>query len=149
MNHKITLAQGDPFHFYKNESDEEHVFLELSPAEFQTFEDLITLRIPMDIWMVMRQVKAPEMHLVESTDQDLIDLANNDVDERMAQHVAATTERRRDLIAMFSSALYGEITEPRDDQVQLGIKYLMQLRETQRAILARSRLHEVFEIMKK
>jgi hypothetical protein len=148
MNHKITLAHGDPFHFYMHESDEEHVFLELSHAEFQTFEDLITIRIPMDIWMVMRQVKAPEMHLVESTDQDLIDLANSDVDERLIQHAAATTDQRRDLIAMFSSALYGEISEPRDDQVQLGIKYLMQLRETQRAILARSRLHEVFEFMK-
>lgn len=76
-----TLACGDTFHFYKEILDEQNVYLKLSETSEQ-----ITIAIPIHIWEVIRHFGAPDLSLIDKSDEELLAIVEKYVDERIERY---------------------------------------------------------------
>lgn len=67
MSTKATIAHGRDFHFYHESLDEDNVYLELENVEFEASYRRVMVRIPVDIWEVIRHTGAAHLDLVNSS----------------------------------------------------------------------------------
>ena len=141
MSTKSSLAHGEGFHFYNEAFDDEHVYLELNKAEFEASQDHVMVRIPLEVWITIQQVKPPRFDVAGTSNQELLELVQAEVDERIARYQAATTDDGRGLASFFGCLVYGQANQPRDRQVKRGLKYHRQVRQSQERILERTRTH--------
>ena len=154
MSTKASLAHGEDFHFYNEALDDEHVYLELNKAEFEATQDHVMVRIPLlaptaapsgpralEVWITIQQVKPPRLEVAGKSDQELLELVQAEVDERIARYQAATTDRGRGFASLIGGWVYGQADQPRDEQIEQGLKYHRQVRQRQEGILERNRTH--------
>jgi hypothetical protein len=141
MSTKASLAHGEDFHFYNEIFDDQHVYLELRKAEFEATQDQVMVRIPLEVWITIQRIKPPHMDVVNKSDQELLEMARNDVDQRIAHFKAAKTDQTRVFGAHLSSFVYGDADKPRSVQIKLGMRHYLRERKQQRAIFERSRAH--------
>jgi hypothetical protein len=149
MSTKSSLAHGDHFHFYNECFDDQNVYLELENTEFEVFQTQrpntkdfsgrVMVRIPLETWITIQQVKPPHMDLVGKSDQELLEMVHADVEERIARNQTDIAEGRRTLGMLFGSLAYGPADEVRDVQIQSGIAHFTEQRNQQREILERSK----------
>lgn len=149
MSTKSSLAHGENFHFYEECFDDQNVYLELENTEFEVFQTQrpntkefsgrVMVRIPLETWITIQQVKPPHMDLVDKSDHELLEMVQTDVDERIAQIKTAITEGRRTLGMLMGSLVYGPADEARDVQIQSGITHFTEQRNQQHEILERSK----------
>lgn len=55
MSTKCTLVQGKGFHLFEECFEEDAVYLELEKAEFEASNHSVKVRIPIEIWEVIRR----------------------------------------------------------------------------------------------
>jgi hypothetical protein len=149
MSTKSSLAHGEHFHFYEECFDDQNVYLELENTEFEVsqtrrpntkdFNGRVMVRIPLETWITIQQVKPPHMDLVGQSDQELLEMVQTDVDERIARYKAAITDRLRGLESMIGSFVYGRATESRSAQIRRGLAHVTKQRNKQHEILERSK----------
>ncbi len=132
MSTKSTLAYGDAFHFYQEVLDEEYVYLELEGVMFSASYNRVMVPIPIQIWEVIRPLGAPDMKLVEQSDEDLLVMVENHVDER----IRAYEQNPSAFTALVGSLVYGQVNEPRSEQIQNGLTYYKQKRSFQQQLKA-------------
>ena len=99
------------------------------------------VRIPLEIWITIQQVKPPRLDTAGKSDQELLELVQAEVDERIARYQAATTDRGRGLASLIGMWVYGQADQPRDEQIEQGLKFHHEVRQRQERILERSRTH--------
>jgi hypothetical protein len=141
MSTKASLAHGEGFHFYNEIFDDQHVYLKLRKAEFEATQDHVMVRIPLEVWITIQQIKPPHMDVVNKSDQELLEMARNDVDQRIAHFKAARIDQTRVFGAHLGSFVYGDADKPRSVQIKLGMRHYLRERKQQRVILERSRAH--------
>jgi hypothetical protein len=141
MSTKASLAHGEGFHFYNEIFDDQHVYLELRKAEFEATQDHVMVRIPLEVWITIQRIKPPHMDVVNKSDQKLLEMAQHDVDQRIAHFKAARTDQTRVFGAHMGSFVYGDADKPRSVQIKLGMRHYLRERMQQRVILERSRVH--------
>ena len=154
MSTKASLAHGEGFHFYNEIFDDQHVYRELRKAEFEATQDHVMVRIPLlaptaapggpgalEVWITIQRIKPPHMDVVGISDQELLEMARHDVDQRIAHFKAARTDPTRVFGAHVGSFVYGDADKPRSVQIKLGMRHYLRERKQQRAILERSRAH--------
>jgi hypothetical protein len=149
MSTKLSLAHGDNFHFYNECFDDANVYLELENTEFEVvqtqrpnskdFNGRVMVRIPLETWITIQQVKPPHMDLVGKTDQELLEMVRHHVNERIARYKAASTDRLRALESGFGSFVYGPASKSRSIQIRRGLTHVTRQRNQQREILERSK----------
>lgn len=141
MSTKSSLAHGEHFHLYNEAFDDEHVYLELNKAEFEASQDHVMVRIPLEVWITIQQVKPPHFDVAGKSDQQLLELVQAEVDERITRYQAATTDRGRGFASLIGGWVYGQADQPRDEQIEQGLKYHLEVRQRQERILERSQTH--------
>jgi hypothetical protein len=141
MSTKSSLAHGEQFHLYNEALDDEHVYLELNHAEFEASQNHVMVRVPLEVWLTIQQVKPPRLDVAGKNDQELLELVQADVDERIARYQAATTDRGRGFASLIGAWVYGQADQPRDEQIEQGLKYHLEVRQRQERILERSQTH--------
>ena len=141
MSTKASLAHGEDFHFYNEIFDDQHVYLKLRKAEFEATQDHVMVRIPLEVWITIQRIKPPHMNVVNKSDQELLEMARHDVDQRIAHFKAAKTDQTCVFGAHMGSFVYGDADKPRSVQIKLGMRHHLRERKQQRAILERSRAH--------
>jgi hypothetical protein len=159
MSTKSSLAHGENFHFYEECFDDQHVYLELENTEFEVFQTQrpnskefggrVMVRIPLlaptaapggpGALETIQQVKPPHMDLVGKSDQELLEMVQTDVDERIARNKTAIADGKRTLGILMGSLAYGPADKARDVQIQSGITHFTEQRNQQREILERSK----------
>jgi hypothetical protein len=149
MSTKSSFAHGKNFHFYNECFDDQHLYLELENTEFEVFQTQrpnskefggrVMVRIPLETWITIQQVKPPHMDLVGKSDQDLLEMVQTHVDERIARYKAATTDRLRAVESGFGSFVYGRATESRSAQIRRGLAHVTKQRNQQDEILEHSK----------
>jgi hypothetical protein len=149
MSTKSSLAHGENFHFYEECFDDQHVYLELESTEFEViqiqrrnskdFSGRVLARIPLETWITIQQVKPPHMDVVGKSDQELLEMVQTDVDERIARNKTAIADGKRTLGILMGSLAYGPADKARDVQIQSGITHFTEQRNQQREILERSK----------
>lgn len=143
MSTKSSIAYGNTqdgkydFHLYNECFDDDHVYLEV---------DAEVVKIPLAVWEAIRTFPGGSFELVDKSDSDLRKMAEEHVDERIGQVKEArkvkdkkNRKSRLALISLFGCGLYGAATDPRDVQVQRGLKEHKRRRKHQRKILAEAK----------
>lgn len=132
MSTKSTLAYGDTFHFYHEVLDEHYVYLELEGVEYEASYNRVMVPIPIHIWEVIRKRGAPDLELVDKSDEDLLIDVEKYVDERIKEY----EQNPSGYAAFFGCLVYGKASEPRSEQIERGMKYYKARRKQQQEILA-------------
>lgn len=144
MSTKSTIAHGSDFHFYHEALDEDNVYLELENVEFEASYRRVMVRIPVDIWEVIRHTGAARLDLVNYSDEELRQMVERQVDERLAEYERARGNSRREaLISLCGGLVFGSADEPREEQIRHGLDYYTRDWERQRQIAARMKEHKV------
>ncbi len=132
MSTKSTLAYGDSFHFYEEVLDEHYVYLELQGVNYEAGYNRVMVPIPIHIWEVIRKYGAPDLSLVDKTDEELLAKVEKYVDERIKEY----EQNPSALNNYFGSLAYGAASDPRSEQIQRGIEYYQVRRRDQQEIKA-------------
>ena len=71
MSTKSPLVDGDGFQLYQDLFEEECVFLELSPAQFEASAQFVRVRIPIEIWETIRHHGEPDLSLLKKSEEEV------------------------------------------------------------------------------
>jgi hypothetical protein len=144
MSTKSTIAHGRGFHFYHEALDEDGVYLELEDVEFEAGYRRVMVKIPIDVWEVIRHTAPARLDLVDSSDEELRRTVERQVDERIAEYERAKGDPPQEaLVSLFGALVFGGAEEPREEQVRQGLEYYARERERQRQVVARMKEHHV------
>lgn len=132
MSTKSTIAYGDSFHFYHEMLDENYVYLELEGVMYEASYNCVMVPIPIHIWEVIRKRGAPDLSLVDKSDEELLIQIEQDVNERIRAYEQDPTS----FAAFFGCIPYGKASNPRSEQVQRGMEYYKARRQRQQEIKA-------------
>lgn len=144
MSTKSTIAHGRGFHFYHEAFDEDGVYLELEDVEFEAGYRRVMVKIPVDVWEVIRHTAPARLDLVDSSDEELRRTVERQVDERIAEYEQAKGDSQQEaLVSLFGALLFGSADEPHEEQVRSGVEYYTRERERQRQVVARMKEHHV------
>lgn len=147
MSTRSSLAHADGFHLYHDLAEAgSDVFLCLrgKGVEYSASPGSVTVRIPADVWESIRQCPALTFEYADMGDDEMRAMVESDVDERIAEHAAARTDRSRALTSLAGSACYGLADDPRERQVAAGLKYFSAIRDYQRGVRAKMAAHKVY-----
>ena len=137
MSTKCTIkySNGKPFdfHFYNEVADEENVYLQLNDADcVEKFDKYgITVRIPIEVWQVIREYNKI-FRYAYMTDGDIEYKVIIDVDERIEKH---KEDPENWIINLHASLCYGLPSEPREKQIEAGIKFWTHVRDREAEIV--------------
>lgn len=141
MSTKCSMAWGDGFHFYKEVMEEDGVYLELSTAmkgvDFSASPGFVTVRIPLEIWEVIRTMTCAELGLVEKTDEELRQKAEKEVNERIQRVKEAREAGRKSLFDDGPFDPFGSVDDPVEEQVEKAFRYYAAERQSQKEFKAR------------
>ena len=133
MSTKSTIAHDDNFHFYREEMDEDHVYLELQTNEFVAGYGRVMLPIPLHIWETIRQLGAADLSLADKADEDLLRIVESEVDRRITDYRARDpNDPGANLIRYAGLLVYGTADSPREKQIETGMLYFDEERARQR-----------------
>jgi hypothetical protein len=138
---KLTLAHGKNFRIYDEIFEEGAIYLELQHCEFEATHEGITVRLPLDVVLVLQKLEFVKLYWIGKTDQEIRAWVEGAVVQRQHQFATHASDQNRSLFAT-SSAL-GSIDDSREVQVATGIRYYTNLREQQEVILESSRQHAI------
>lgn len=143
MSTKATIAHGERFHFYRDVFEDDHVYLELTGEEFEARNDRVTVRIPLDVWAVIRRLAPVRLDLADKSDDEIRAYAEAQADERIAEYEEARRDDPgvADLMLHYGAAVFGAATNPRDEQIASAIEHYTEERERQRRIAERIAQH--------
>ncbi len=141
MRTRLTLAHGENFRIYDEIFEEGAFHLELQHCEFEATHEGITIRIPLDVLLVMQKIEFAKLYWIGKTDQEIRAWVEGAVEVRLHDFATHASDQNRGLLTTSSSL--GSIDDPREVQVAVGIQYYTALREEQEAILERSKQHSI------
>ena len=99
MSTKNTLAHGRSFHLYGDFFDRDAVWLGLCGADFDANRQNITLRIPLEIWEVIRRQTPVVFDLANKSDEEITQMARARVEDHIREFKKAKGPRRKLLAA--------------------------------------------------
>jgi hypothetical protein len=136
MSTKSTIAYGNNFHFYHEVLDDNHVYLELEGMEFEAGYGRVMVSIPIHIWEVIRHLGEARLDLVNHTDEDLLKMVEDYVDERITECQEALRQDpdRASWFKFIGCLPYGGADEPREEQIKNGMEYYRRERRRQREV---------------
>ena len=122
MSTRATLSYGPNFHLFEEVFDEEHVYLELSRADFEATPGRVLVTIPLAVWEVVRAHSTFDASLADLDDTALLAHVEAEVDVRIAG---------RD---PFGFGVYGSPDDPREEQMERGLAWRRERRAAQRRV---------------
>lgn len=137
MSTRCTLAYGPKFHLYNECLDNDNVYLELEGAELEMDHGAVVLTIPIEIWEVIRAYGAPDLSLVNKSDEELAGLARDYVEDRMRrvrEFESAHPERNSGIIKEMGIGVYGSADDPAEEQIARGAEHYKHERARQQRI---------------
>ena len=153
MSTKSTIAHGKDFHFYRECMDEDNVYLELegeSLKEFEVSNGHIMVAVPAEIWLTIRQSGDIDLSFADKTDEEILAYVEQQVDARLIDWEqykekckADGTESVLTFYSLMGSGVYGGMDEPREDQINQGVKYFEFQRERQKKIKDKMSTYEI------
>jgi hypothetical protein len=148
MTVKATLAYGKNFHFYHEALDNNHVYLELEDVSYDVGYRRVMVAIPIDVWEVIRGLGEARLDIANASDEELIRLVEERVDERIAgyKRVLESDSDKANWLRFSESTKFGSADAPREQQLLRGINYYKTERERQREVATRIAQHKIVDI---
>jgi len=117
----ISLVCGNQFHLYYERLERDAVYLALHEGEIE-----VTIRIPLPVWEVIRSRGGANLRWADFTDDQLMQKAENEVDERLANFEAGGPPHK--------DGLYGPVLHSRDEQIRRGLERMKRFRDEDRRL---------------
>lgn len=138
MSTKITLAHGKDFHFYKECMDEDHLYLQLETTHYEAGYGRVMVEIPVHVWEVIRRRARAEFDLADKSDEDLRQMIENEVGERIQRYQEAVAKGvgGPSLAILHHNYPYGPADAPRELQIENGLEHYVRRRQHQQQIRA-------------
>jgi hypothetical protein len=139
MSTKSTIAysQGPDFdfHFYHEVFDDANVYLELRgpDLEYEAHAGRVMIRIPVEIWEVIRHCAPADLQFADWTDEQVDAYVEQEVDGRMREyrdHLEKTGQEQT-ILRIAGTLALGFANEPREQQLETGREFYRQLRDEQ------------------
>lgn len=144
MSTKSTITHGDDFHLYHDMElgRTNDVYLQINGTYFEAAPGEVTVLIPIEVWEHLRKFPGftPRYHLM--TDEELRAICEREVDSRIQEWKAAP-EGGKGLLRLFGSIAYGDIENPRDQQIEMGLEFLIKERSQEREIVEKIKALEL------
>ena len=99
------------------------------------------MQIPLYIWEVIREHSLLNLSLVDKSDDEIEEMVESEVDERIKEYTAALEEQKTSAIFIGGSFVYGSPDLSRQEQIDKGIKYFTNKRTRQRKLLSKITLY--------
>ena len=130
---KSMLVSGENFDLYNNIVDDENIYLYLQGVEFEASNSAIVLKIPVEIWGVIRQHGEPNIRYANWTNDQIRAFVTKEVDDRIEDY-NETLKNQGETMAILKSLCYSSVygspcEQTREEQISLGCKYIQQLRD--------------------
>ena len=140
---KTRLAEGKGFCFYREDFNDEQVCLELyGGVEFEASQKRVTVKIPIAVWEFVRQIAAMEFDLTDKTDEELRQIAEQEIDQRIARQKLLKEKISKpdkkggiNYFARLSSFKYTVLGEPREQQIEREVESNLNRRAAQQDAL--------------
>lgn len=129
------ILDGRNFRLYQDLYDRETgIFLELTgpAARFEASERRIQVRIPMEIFGVLRRVSFPDLSLVKASDREIQARVDADIRERIKA-------RRQGRGLSSGWVVYGLPKDSEEQQHRRGLRFYRKRRREQRRVAAETR----------
>ena len=139
MSTKSTVAHGPAFHLYSEVFDEDNVYLEIEGTHFEASYNRVMIPIPIHVWQIIRRCPGTQLNYAKKTDEELRFQAEQDVDDRLKRYqesLQQDSSRAKALAFLGGGFVYGDINQPREQQIETGIQHFIKRREHQQQILA-------------
>lgn len=132
MSTKSTIKYGENYHFYTEAMDDNNVYLDLSrDLLLNMTSHFVTIQIPAEIWEHIKNSYTFDTSKAEFTDKQIEQLVINEVDERIKSY----NEKPDCVFRTLSGSLtYGLPSDPREQQIDAGIKFWKQVRFEQQQL---------------
>lgn len=133
MSTKHTIKYSEDFHFYTECFDDENVYLHVHDKNLIGInESGVTLTIPMHIWEGIKNSYHANTEYAPLSDEEIKQKVEKEVDDRIKEF---ENSNNSPLINLLGSFTYGLAEDPREQQIESGIKSLKGLRARQKALL--------------
>lgn len=136
MSTKQLLLWHDHFEVYRDGLDEGGVWLALRGADFEATPSEMRVRIPIAVWELLRRAPAVDFDMLHTTDDQIAELAEAIVDERLQAHNAGDVSGKSRFAVLFGTLVFGSVEDNRDVQIARGIAHYKSQREQQRVTAA-------------
>jgi hypothetical protein len=133
MSTKSTLVTGPNFHLYAEAFDDDHLYLELEPCQFEASDTGVKIEIPLSVWEVIRQYSMADFSFADKSDAEIQAYVEAEVQDRLAAYGQADDRSKR-FLNLGGSLVYGRAESPREDQVANGLKHFLQRRADQKKL---------------
>lgn len=130
MSTRSTIVYGGTFHLYNEMFDEQFIYLEMDGTHYEAGYNRVMVPIPIHIWEVIRKRGAPDLSFVGKTDAELLTLAEQRIDARIADYSQYQGETG------FKAYLFHQIDAPRDKLIADEVERYHERRKFQEEIQA-------------
>lgn len=133
MNLKSTIVQGENYQLYDEMFDDENIYLTINNADFEVTNLHVTIKIPLEIWAVIRQHGEPELRYADWTDDEVRDFVIKEIDERIEEYnqtLKNEGERAASLKAFCGALVYGSpIDNSKEEQIEIAFEHIIKQRD--------------------
>lgn len=144
MSTKSTICHGDDFHFYSEVGDDYNVYLQLDKVALEECSldgNRLRVCIPAAIWKKISQYSDIDLSFAVKTDDDITNMVVQKVDERISD-MKESNEEEKLMRSLSGLLIYGDVDDNRDIQIASGIKYFLNKRNKELAIIKRYNKYE-------
>jgi translation elongation factor EF-Tu-like GTPase len=108
----------------------------------------IMVSIPIDVWEVIRLLGAAKLDLINSSDEELLELVEREVNERVAgyERMRSSDAEKAALLRFDNSIVFGVADSDPSQQIKRGMDFYQTERERQREITLRIAQHKIIDI---
>jgi hypothetical protein len=82
MSVKSTIVQGENFQLYDEIFDDENIYLTIDHADFEVSNLHVTIKIPLEIWSIIRQHGEPDLKYADWTDEEIKEFVTKEIIDR-------------------------------------------------------------------
>jgi hypothetical protein len=130
MSTKCTVTHGEKFHLYEECFEDDGIYLEMETdmpgCAFSASPGYITVKIPIGLWEIIRKYTHESAKVLDMSDEQIQAKVEKNVDERIEEY----KKNPKGLSSFIGVIPYGLAEEPKEKQIQSGLKYWRTLQQT-------------------
>jgi hypothetical protein len=131
MSGESTIVHGKNFTLYNECLDDENVYLRLIGVKFNVTNNRVQIKIPIEIWGIIRDYGMPDLKFANWTDEQIKEHAESEIDKRIQNFQESMIKNPNNTLRSAYGLLYygSGSDENREYQLSAAIEQFNKYRE--------------------